>query len=422
MKRAAWLAPLALSALALPTPSQDEVRARMGEALALSETDRAAAARELAALAPVAPQAFVDALLEERDLDRDGLLASPGAALLSRALAGLELQRLEQLFTTETGTDLRRAGLTTLLHVDGLDALDLAIDLARDPGQGPPMAGALESVATSLHRRSERVGAGLPHRIRAVELPLVEPLIRALVAVEGPRTTERVAELLGHHTACDPLLLSNLTRLVGPDPELADERVRRAAGPLLASPDAEVRREAATAVGRLEDFDAVPDLIDALEDPHGGVVHNAVWALERLSGLRLGAERDRWRVWWTLNQRWWDEQWPGVRASLRVGDLQETTEALRSLGGRRFRRHAIASEVARILGDTDDEHLLIYTCLTLSALDSVAAAPRVARLLADPRQPVRDAALSCLRELTGVELPGDPALWNDHFDRDPLRG
>lgn len=63
--------------------------------------------------------------------------------------------------------------------------------------------------------------------------------------------------------------------------------------------DPDVRRKACLVLGRLEDADSIPDLIDALSDEDAGFVSNARWALEEITGEHLAADPALWSEWWT---------------------------------------------------------------------------------------------------------------------------
>jgi HEAT repeat protein len=76
----------------------------------------------------------------------------------------------------------------------------------------------------------------------------------------------------------------------------AREAMRALLGP--ATPR-EVRRKACLVLGRLEDADAIPDLIEVVGDEDGGLASDARWALEWITGEHLAADPELWNEWWT---------------------------------------------------------------------------------------------------------------------------
>jgi hypothetical protein len=62
---------------------------------------------------------------------------------------------------------------------------------------------------------------------------------------------------------------------------------------------ADVRRKASLVLGRLEDSESIPDLIEALGDEDHGYASNARWALEQITGEQLAADPELWSAWWT---------------------------------------------------------------------------------------------------------------------------
>ena len=384
-------------------------------ALERAATDRAGALRELELIAGREPGALLERLEGAGPIGPDGLPAGPHADLLATALAGLPHGSLVALMAVEAPKPLagRRARLAVLARTRTGAALDLALELVRQAEQPLDLSQALETTATALHRERDDVGDLLAARAANAELTVVEPLVRALAAVDRPATPERLARLLGRHQGLDPYLLGVVGELTArrrdrPDPILQED-VRRA----LHSEHDATRREAIVAAVRLWDYDACPRLIELLDDAHSGVRENARWGLERLSNLALGSDPLRWRTWHTLNETWWLEEWPDLAAALEFGSHQETVRALREVAGRTFHRIEVARQTARVLDRTDEPALLAYACLALSTLETPTVAEAVLPLLDDPRPGVWQAAHRCLRASTGLELEPDFALWSD---------
>lgn len=62
---------------------------------------------------------------------------------------------------------------------------------------------------------------------------------------------------------------------------------------------ADVRRKASLVLGRLEDSESIPDLIEALGEGDPGYASDARWALEQITGEQLAADPELWSAWWT---------------------------------------------------------------------------------------------------------------------------
>ena len=59
-----------------------------------------------------------------------------------------------------------------------------------------------------------------------------------------------------------------------------------------------VRRKACLVIGKIGYRDAVPELIELLGSDERGLVADAHWALKKITGQRLRASIDLWRIWW----------------------------------------------------------------------------------------------------------------------------
>jgi HEAT repeat protein len=67
--------------------------------------------------------------------------------------------------------------------------------------------------------------------------------------------------------------------------------------PFLKDPQSKIVAWAAGALGQIGDKSAAMGLFLALKHDDTEVKHMAVWALEKLSGKRLGTEATRWETW-----------------------------------------------------------------------------------------------------------------------------
>jgi hypothetical protein len=408
LPRIAWS--LCALCATLQPASSDE----LDRALELGTESRDAALRSLTVIAAKSPHLLVDRLDTQIRRGSDGLAAGNDASLLAEVLSDLSSASLIRLLepTPDLPVDVRVARMTVLRHGDEQLALDLAVRLAETADLSEAPVTGLRSVATAIHRNAPSTARGLVRQVRECELTLAEPLARALADVDHPQTMHHLGSLLGAHTELDSFLLSRIAASARP---MTEWSTCAAVIDCLEHDSAEIRREAITAVARFETFDAVPRLIELLNDEHAGVRANAHWALKHLSHLELPPDSLRWQTWFEVNDRWYRERWLNLRAILGVGNRQATTDALHEIAGRSYRRNELARGVASVLERSDEAQLLVYATLTLSSLRSVTSARAALPLLEDPRASVRDTAHACLQQLTGLSLPPDPALWSEQL-------
>jgi hypothetical protein len=61
----------------------------------------------------------------------------------------------------------------------------------------------------------------------------------------------------------------------------------------------ELRKKASLVLGRMKDEEAVPELVDELEESDEGLVRDAHWALCATTGQHLARRRELWASWWS---------------------------------------------------------------------------------------------------------------------------
>ncbi|QDU65517.1 hypothetical protein [Engelhardtia mirabilis] len=415
MARAAAGTLLALIALALPSAAQsksaDELIDRALQTTASATDD---AHRELVALG----KSILPTVLARLDrLASNPVSGQPEGAefeLLSEVLAELPRPDVHRALEPEpeiTGT--ARCARIGALSRFGLSAeVNLLIALAGPCERAGPVTRAVQACAERMHRRSASSLRGIASTYLRASMPLREALVRGISAVARLDSVEVLADLLDLAPELDPLILSSIGRIGSLDPLEISERVRSQVRRLLDLEHDDRRLgEAALTAGRLEDPLALDTLVHLLESPSAAVRGNVHWSLQHVSGLPLEDDYFRWLTWLRANERWWAEEWPAIRAALRGGGRSETCEALREIAGRRYRRHDLAQEVLHVLRRSDDDVLLGYSCLALTALDSPIARESLIELLLDDRELVRTRALEALRHITSLDLPADIEAW-----------
>jgi hypothetical protein len=114
-----------------------------------------------------------------------------------------------------------------------------------------------------------------------------------------------------------------------PLPEEVLGPVRR----LLTDPDPQVVSAALVTAARLDDFDAIPSMIECLRATHAGVRSNALWALRKLTDLKLGERPAAWTDWFTLETQWWEIESARAFARLSNGTKAEKVARCRRSRG-----------------------------------------------------------------------------------------
>lgn len=185
---------------------------------------------------------------------------------------------------------------------------------------------------------------GLPLAVRA-------RLVQILASVEDPRARRCLENLLGEDAGVDLTLLPALGAAVaagGQDEASAlSDRVRG----FLDSGDPALRRESALFLGRARDLEALPALVEILDDEHQGVRDNAHWALRDMTGLRLPGSRERWSAWLRDEAAFAAAQGPAILDSLQSDDEARIAEALREVSEHPLLRPEAESHLLALLSD-----------------------------------------------------------------------
>jgi HEAT repeat protein len=225
-----------------------------------------------------------------------------------------------------------------------------------------------------------------------------------------PAAVEALAQLLGVQPELDLLLLAELGRCASGQAPPFDSAVGSRVRGFLHAPSVELVREAAQACGRLEDAEALPELVELLGHENRGVRRNAHWSLRKITGVSFAEDPRAWGAWLLSEERWWDERAPELLLGLGDPDLAHALAAVQELARRRAPRHPLAREMVRALAHEERE-VRRLACVALGQFRSRTAVPDLLAALEDPEADVRMAALRALRSITGLDLPGERAAW-----------
>jgi HEAT repeat protein len=380
---------------------------------------------ELAEFGPsIAPVALAVLIGEVKPpvLDRN----RPALAVSTREIEDVLLATLERLppervlpaiEDAEHAGRLRGHELIALRAVADLRhprALPLWIDIASDV---PAATLADERFQAAAARSFNRLFDGLvgsratfpTERVEGAALTLVA---RALAQRDDGAALGPALALLGKSPATDAWLLRALASIAR-HTQLAvvgehAEKLRRYAR----EADTVARADALIALGGLADPEAVPLLLEALDDEEELVRVSARGALQRLSGVELGDELASWTAWYERESAWADTRRGLVLRVLDSEDPATVKTALTELAEHPFLRHASASTVAEFVDDPRAPVALV-ACETAGKLRSLVAAPALLRALADGDDARRDAAWLALRDITGRSLPRTAQTWRD---------
>ena len=179
---------------------------------------------------------------------------------------------------------------------------------------------------------------------------------------------------------------------------------------LLDSERARLRKQAALALGKLQDIESVETLIEFLDDENRGVSGNAYWALKNITGLRFPPESQRWKIWWKNESENALEKRRQLLLTLRTGSRKEMLGALRDAGKIRLGKKEVVGILVDFLEHGDPE-IRKLSCLSLARLKARNALTKILPLLTEHNLEVKEAAHSALKEITGIDLPPDPDEW-----------
>ncbi len=332
---------------------------------------------------------------------------------------------LARLSPDPSTKELRVAGLEVLAEVAQDGDLELLLELAWVPAETSPRDPLLLALRESVRRllgRDSRAFVSLQNLIPEAAPEHQAHLLRALAEAGG----ERALRALSHLLDFAPRLAGQILREIAIAAERGvppyGEDVLKSVRQLLLGEDEGLRRDAALALGPLQDFDSIPVLIDCLETGGAGVHDAALWSLRTMTGLRFADSQARWLSWHAQETRWWSEEYPRLVEALRSEDVAAAADGIRRLALHRLFRHEIARDLAEVVRHPRPE-LRLLAVNGLAEVGSRGSAPELMDALEDPEVPVRAAACAALRDLFASELPCERQAWIEELgplaERDP---
>jgi len=226
-------------------------------------------------------------------------------------------------------------------------------------------------------------------------------VIRGIGASRDPRGLEFLGEILYWEPDHVHLALSQV-RLLGPSRvEFIDKPITETVREMLDTEDARIRKAALLALGDLQDLESVPRMIEILSEEGTGERENAVWALQRITGVRLNDQAQTWKTWFDMESKWYSRVGT-VMAKLSSPDDADVFGAIRELSTHYLHKDELAQAVSECLTHSNPK-IRATACKGLARLKSSVAVPVLISRLDDRDERVQFAARKALISLTGEE-------------------
>jgi HEAT repeat protein len=276
-------------------------------------------------------------------------------------------------------------------------APEVELDLRREE--------ALRTTFAAILARDEAAFASLNQSMQGCGRDVLTALIFAVGDTRDERGLAFLTEVLGWRDDLANEVMSQV-RVIGRSSlpiqsELADLVRRR-----LDSTSESSCRAAVLALGALEDVDSLPRLIELLDTDSIGLVHDAHWSLQRISGVSLPSDADAWWTWFDAESQWRGNELETLLADVESGDLDRCARALQAVSAHWLYRHEIADALLPQL-ESDDERVRRAVCVTLGDLRSPAAILALKVVLADEDD--ENATLAKLAERSLAQIQGQRA-------------
>ncbi len=439
--RAHLVACAALALLALPRVGvacddhEDAVAALVGASGTGANVDAAALERDLAALGPNALAELFEALdhgyVLFRTTEREParlVLEPPHVAALHGAAEHVPLAQVRafvsELATAAVAPRTRRTAIEVLaLRADESDVALLARLAA--PGEGEERNAreveratrdAFERALDAVLARSTQALWFLRDELQRAHPALYYPMVSAAGRTESPTALVVLGGLLERVDGLDALLLIEIARLGDVTPHPADEYVVSCVRRYLGHTDRALVQAAAGALGALEDYASLGELIDLVEADDRNLRRAALRAVQEITGLKKRVGASAWRAWHERELAWRREEAPRLYADLAGRDPAAASAAILALARRRTFRHEHAAHLARAL-DRPETDLIVQACAALASLGSQGVVKDLLPRLEHRHPAVEQAAWTALREITGLDLPPDSVLWAEATGR-----
>lgn len=183
--------------------------------------------------------------------------------------------------------------------------------------------------------------------------------------------------------------------------ELVDEAFLRANREAIRTSDSATRRARIHLAVRMADLEALPALLDALDQVDPSESASILRQAQRLTGRRLAISPDVWRAWYRQEEIWFDERFHEVADLLLEATGPELFAAVGEIRAHAAHRRKLAPVVIDALEVRDEPGVRRTLISLLSELGGWRAAELLEASLRDRAPLVRRAAVAGLMRLTG---------------------
>lgn len=385
--------------------------------------------RELAALEPATIEEFLDRIVPTPaskfrfDTNQGDIQSLPehNRKLVAAVLAETPVFLVASGHRRETNDEARNyEGLTALniLERVGSRANDIkyCIDIMRflDPSTAgsPEVSLRFQRAVEMILLRNRTLFFSLEKLVLASDPQFKFQLLAAAGATKTLESTRLMLRLLGSNDATDALLLQFIGQSRTSMPLPIDDPGLSAVRYYLSSTNPALRRESALAAGRLEDPDAIPLLLQLLDDNTLNVRPNAHWALRKITGLSFHADAGRWNRWYKMENEEWDSGLSDLLQQLNSQHPGEIARAIDRLAAVRLHRNKIALALVPIVKHPNAK-LARHALLTIRAIRAPRVIPPLVAMWDDLHPALRPLLHEALVGITGEQRPPNPGAWVD---------
>ena len=316
---------------------------------------------------------------------------------------------LERVAREEPRLNLREAAVTVLGGVGVARDVPLLLSLAAPLRQGSDVLPrghrkTLEMAVTEFMERDTRSFQAFLGNFADTHVGLRSSLVRAAERIGSEDSLRFLVGLLSRDPELDQLVLTSIARNARVLLIPVDEQFSAEVRPFLAHRDDDVARAAARAVGALQDYQGIGELLEMLSEGTANTRSNAHRALRDLTGLSFGPDPDRWNDWYSRETSWWEREAPRLVAGLESRDVAAVVHGIGVLSVHHLYRHDLAASLALCLR-RDEPEVLRHACHALGRLGSGVGVVELVDCLDHADGSVRHAALDGPGARHGLAAP-----------------